>query len=122
MIKDVTDLKVYNVSFKLLKALYPLLRKVPISEKDTIYQCKKCGKGIPAHISEGFAKRHFGAEFKRFLSIAIGTSDELVTHLRSLAIAVPRMEKDSLLLAEEYKILSKRLNALHKSWKTGDLE
>lgn len=121
MIRDVTDLEVYKLSLELLKKLYALLRKVPQSEKDTTYQCKKCGKGIPAHVTEGFAKRNSGAEFKRFLSIAIGTSDELITHLRSLAIAVPRLEKEALTLAEEYKVLSKRLNALHSHWRSGDI-
>lgn len=95
---------------------------MPLSEKDTIYQCKKCGKGIPAHIAEGFGKRNSGAEFKRFLKIAIGTSDELVTHLRTLAIAVPRLATEALALAEEYKVLSKRLNSLHSKWRSGPLE
>lgn len=121
MIRDVTDLEVYTLSFDLLKKLYTLLRKVPLSEKDTIYQCKKCGKGIPAHIAEGFAKRNSGAEFKRFLKIGIGTSDELVTHLRSLAIAIPRLQSEALVLAEEFKVLSKRLNSLHSKWRSGDL-
>lgn len=121
MIKDVTDLEVYNVSLTLLRKLYTLLRKIPLSEKDTTYQSKKCGKGIPAHIAEGFAKRNSGAEFKRFLSIGIGTCDELVTHLRSLSIAVPRLETEAMELASEYKILAKRLNSLHSHWRSGDI-
>ena len=121
MIQDVTDLEVYNLSLELLKKLYILLRKIPLSEKDTIYQCKKCGKGIPAHIAEGFAKRNSGAEFKRFLKIAIGTSDELVTHLRTTSIAVPRLNNEAVALCEEYKILSKRLNTLHSKWRFGTL-
>lgn len=122
MIRDVSDLEVYNLSFELLRKLYSLLRKIPLNEKDTTYQCKKCGKGIPAHIAEGFAKRNSGAEFKRFLKIAIGTSDELITHLKSLSIAVPRLESESASLAENYKVLSKRLNALHSNWRSGDLK
>lgn len=117
MILDVTDLEVYNLSLSLLEKLYILLRKVPLTEKDTIYQCKKCGKGIPAHIAEGFAKRNSGAEFRRFLQIAIGTSDELVTHLRALAIALPHLANEASTLSEEYKILSKRLNKLHSRWR-----
>lgn len=121
MIRDVTNLEVYKLSLKLLKKLYALLRKVPLSKKDTIHQCKKCGKGIPAHIAEGFAKRNSGAEFKRFLRIAIGSSDELVTHLRTLAVAVPRLREEALSLAEEYKILSRRLNKLQSRWRSGNL-
>ena len=122
MIRDVTDLEVYNQSLVLLRKLYSLLRKIPLTEKDTVYQCKKCGKGIPAHIAEGFAKRNSGAEFKRFLKIGIGTSDELVTHLRALGIAIPRLEAECLALAEEYKVLSKRLNSLQSKWRSGELK
>jgi len=81
MIRDVTDLEVYSDSLRLLKKLYELLRKVPKSEYDTVIQCKKCSKSIPANIAEGFAKRSSELEFKRFLKIAIGSSDELITHL-----------------------------------------
>lgn len=120
MIRDVTDLEVYNLSLELLRKLYILIRKIPQSEKDTIFQCKKCGKGIPAHIAEGFAKRNHGLEFRRFLKIGIGTSDELVTHLRALAIAVPRLSSEITTLSEEYKILSKRLNALQSKWHSSE--
>ena len=116
MIRDVTDLEVYKSSLELLEKLYAFLKKIPKSEYDTVLQCKKCGKSIPANIAEGFAKRSSVAEFKRFLKIAIGSSDELVTHIRTLTIAVPYNVRDGERLAEEYKILSKRLNKLHSSW------
>ncbi|KKQ94542.1 MAG: 23S rRNA gene intervening protein [Candidatus Woesebacteria bacterium GW2011_GWB1_39_10b] len=120
MIRDVTDLEVYRLSLKLLKKLYLFLRKVPRSEYDTVRQCKRAGKGIPAHIAEGFAKRSSEAEFKRYLKIAIGTSDEIISHLRTVAIAVPRLAQEAKELAEEYKILSKRLNRLHTIWRSGN--
>lgn len=121
MLRDVTDLEIYKLAFILLKRLYILLKKVPLNEKDTIYQCKKCGKGIPAHIAEGFAKRNSGAEFKRFLSIAIATGDELVTHLRTLAVAVPRLRQEALVLAEDYKVLIRRINTLRSKWRSGEI-
>jgi four helix bundle protein len=119
MIRDVTDLEVYKESLRLLKKLYIFLRKLPRSEYDTVVQSKKCGKSIPANIAEGFAKRASELEFKRFLMIAIGSSDELVTHLRTIAITVPRLINEAKEIAEEYKILSKRLNKLHSNWKSG---
>lgn len=119
MIHDVTDLDVYNLSLELLKELYVFLRKVPKCEYDSVVQSKKCGKGIPANIAEGFAKRSSEAEFKRFLKIAIGSSDELVTHLRTIGIAVPRLSSEAQLLGEKYTTLSKRLNRLHSVWKSG---
>lgn len=116
MIRDVTDLEVYRDSLRLMKKLYEFLKKVPVSEYDTVRQCKKCAKSIPAQIAEGFAKRFYPAEFKRYLMIAIGSSDELVTHLRTLCIAVPRLALEATDLADSYKSLSKRLNKLHQNW------
>lgn len=116
MIRDVTDLAVYNSSLELLKKLYALLKKVPKSEYDTVVQCKKCGKSIPANIAEGFAKRSSVPEFRRFLKISIGSCDELVTHLRTLIIAVSYLARELEELISEYKILAKRLNKLHSSW------
>ena len=76
-------------------------------------------KSIPATIAEGWAKRSSELEFKRFLKIAIGSSDELVTHLRTIAIAVPRLLNEAKELAGEYKSLAKRINKLHSIWKSG---
>ena len=119
MIKDVTDLEVYRDSLRLLRKLYFLLRKLPKSEYDTVVQSKRCGKSIPANIAEGFAKRASELEFKRFLMIAIGSSDEIITHLRTIVIAIPGLLNETKELAQEYKILSKRLNKLHSVWKSG---
>ena len=116
MIKDVTDLEVYQESLRLLEKLYEFLKKVPASEYDTVRQCKKCGKSIPAQIAEGFAKRLYPLEMKRFLMIAIGSSDELITHLRMLSITVPRLSSEIPQLQESYTTLSKRLNSTHKNW------
>lgn len=119
MIKDVTDLEVYSESLRLLKKLYAFLKKIPKSEYDTIVQCKKCGKSIPANIAEGFAKKASELEFKRFLLIAIGSSDELISHLRAVAIILPILFDESKDLAEKYKSLSKRINKLHSVWRSG---
>lgn len=120
MIRDVTDLEVYVYSLKLLEKLYAFLHKVPKSEYDSVRQSKRCGKSIPANIAEGFAKRSYEAEFKRFLKIAIGSSDELVTHLRMIAITVPKLKTEAKMLARDYIILSKRLNKLHSIWRSGN--
>lgn len=116
MIKNVTDLDVYQESLKLMEKLYEFLRKIPSSEADSIRQCKRCSKSIPAQIAEGFAKRFYPAEFKRYILIAIGSSDELVTHLKVISITVPRVTLDAVEIGKEYTILSKRLNKLHQNW------
>lgn len=119
MIRDVLDLEVYRLSLTLLRNLYLFLRKIPKSEYDSVRQIKRASKSVSAQIAEGFAKRSSELEFKRFLKIAIGSSDEVISHLRALAIVVPRLTQEAKELAEEYKILSKRLNKLHTIWRTG---
>ncbi|MBI2010330.1 MAG: four helix bundle protein [Candidatus Chisholmbacteria bacterium] len=119
MIRDVTDLEVYQLSLKLLKKLYKFLQKIPHSEYDSVRQCKRAGKSIPALIAEGFAKRSSEKELKRFLKMAIGSSDEIITHLRTIVIALPHLLVEAKDLAQEYKVLSKRINKLHSVWHSG---
>ena len=118
MIRDITDLEVYKDSLGLLKELYSFLRKVPRSEQDSVRNCKRAAKSIPTNLAEGFAKRSYEKEFKKHIKICIGSSDEVVTHLRTIAITVPRLAENAKRLAEKYKTLSKRLNKLHKIWKS----
>ena len=83
-------------------------------------QSKRAGKSISAQIAEGFAKRSSELEFKRFLKIAIGSSDEVISHLRAVAIVIPKLNDEAKKIAGEYKILSKRLNKLHSIWRSGN--
>lgn len=119
MIRDVTDLDVYKLSLNALQLIYPFIMKIPYSERDTIDQLKRASKSVPANIAEGFAKRSSEKEFKRFLKIAIGSSDEVVTHLRMVYITVPRLKTETKNIAEIFTILSKRLNRLHSVWRSG---
>lgn len=116
MIRDVTDLEIYQISLTLLKKLYDFVRLLPFSEVDTVSQCKRAGKSIPANIAEGYAKKHSEKEFKRFLQIALGSSDEMVTHLRVISITLPNLKERSDNLGMEYKNLSKKINKLYSIW------
>jgi len=91
MIKDVTDLEVYRLSLNLIPRVYDLVRKLPKSESDIRGQIKRCAKSVSPNIAEGFAKRSSDKEFKRFLKIAIASSDETISHLRTIAIVCPRL-------------------------------
>ena len=113
-----TDLEVYKLSIELLKDLYTFLTKVPNSEYDTVKNCKRAGKSIPANLAEGFAKRKSEATFKNHLQICIGSSDEVVAHVSTIGVVVPKLENDAKILADKYIVLSKRLNSLHKNWKS----
>lgn len=119
MIKDVTDLRVYILALKLLVQLYRLTKKLPPSEYDTGRQAKRAGKSISALIAEGFAKRASEKEFKRFLKMALGSSDEVISHLRTIAIVVPKLSSEAKEIAFKYKELSKQINSLCTRWQSG---
>jgi four helix bundle protein len=120
MIKDVTDLEVYQLSLGLLEPLYHLTNLIPPDHRKIKYQANEAGEKIAPQIAEGFGKKKSPREFCRFLSMALGSSDELITHIREIKILsktyVRIRTEDCDSLIEKYKILSRKLNKLLSSW------
>jgi four helix bundle protein len=121
MIKDVTDLEVYQLALELLHPLYKLTNLIPSDHRKIKYQANEAAEKIPPQIAEGFAKKKSPREFCRFLSMALGSSDEVITHIREIKILAQHYfgikESDCDDLIEKYKVLSRRLNRLLSSWK-----
>jgi four helix bundle protein len=120
MIKDVTDLEVYNLALELLEKLYQLANLLPPDHRKLRYQVNEAGEKIAPQIAEGFGKKKSPREFCRFLSMSLGSSDEVITHLREVLIVAKTYQrispKEGEDLIESYKILSRKLNKLHSSW------
>ena len=78
MIQSYRDLQVYERSYRAALGMYQVARKMP---KDELFglssQVKRAATSIPLNIAEGYGKRENGAEFKRFLLMAIGSCDEM---------------------------------------------
>jgi four helix bundle protein len=119
MIRDVEDLEVYRRSMALIKPIYRLAGLLPNSEFDLKNQLTRAAKGVSPPIAEGFAKRKWEKEFKRFLYIALGSSDEVITHMRQIQlIGFPKIKVETCkALIDHYKIVSKQINKLIKTWK-----
>jgi four helix bundle protein len=119
MIKDVEDLEVYNRSMNILPSVYRLANSLPRSEYKRKRQLTDAAGSISALIAEGFGKRRSEKEFKRFLGMALGSSDEVITHIRQIKLIVfPKVSsQDCDSLIGEYKIISKQINTLIKVWK-----
>ena len=89
----VEDLKIWNKSIKLTKAVYLLIANLPSDEKFGLTsQIKRSVISIPSNIAEG-AGRNSQKEFKHFLSIANGSAYELQTQLL-LIIELDLITKD----------------------------
>ena len=124
MIKDVTDLEVYRIGLENLEDLYKLANLIPQNHRKLRYQVIDAGEKIPPQIAEGFAKKKSPREFCRFLSMALGSSDEVITHVREVKIVAKTFSRikidDCDRLIDKYKTLSKKLNRLLSSWQNFD--
>ena len=79
MIRDVTDLEVYRLALEYLPLIYRLAGKLPQQHRKLKYQVMEAAEKIPPQIAEGFGKKRAPSEFCRFLQVALGSSDEVVT-------------------------------------------
>ncbi len=75
------ELKVWQKGMDLAELVYKITAAFPEEEKYGLTsQLRRCAVSIPSNISEG-AGRGSNKEFKRFLEIALGSSNELDTQL-----------------------------------------
>ena len=110
--QDVTQLQIYKRALELLPLVYEVASSLPKSEFELKSQLCDAAKSISAHIAEGYAKKNSQAEFKRFLYMALGSSDETITHLRQINILKFDVKNLCDELMERYKVESKQINAL----------
>jgi len=75
------ELKIWQKSIELATDIYSLLVDFPLSEKyGLISQIRRSSVSIPSNIAEGSAKES-NRDFKRFLSISLGSAFELETQM-----------------------------------------
>ncbi len=120
---DVTKLRIYNDALDLLPRVYALVKQLPGSEFELRSQLCNSAKAISAQIAEGFAKKDSQTEFKRFLLMALGSSDETITHLRQIQIlkfADANLELCDRLI-EKYQVESKQINSLVQKIKSNSI-
>jgi len=111
---NVMELRIYKNALELLPRVYELAKRFPKSEFKHRSQLCNSAKAISAQITEGFAKKDSQAEFKRFLLMALGSSDETITHLRQVEILkFPHVDLELCkFLIDQYQVESKQINSL----------
>jgi four helix bundle protein len=78
-VKSFEDLEVFRRAYRLALELHEASLRFPKHEQiELAQQLRKASKSVCANIAEGFAKQRLSpAEFRRFLSISIGSADEM---------------------------------------------
>ena len=78
---------------------------------------RRASKSIPANIAEGFSKRESVKEFRQYMRTAMGSANEMETHLRiagRLGYA-EGVELDE--LVDGYNHIGRQLNRLITNWR-----
>ncbi len=118
-IKSYKDLRVYQLSLKLLDRLYEVAYKIPHIKLRT--QLINSGEAIPPLIAEGFAKKRNPKEAARYYEMAMAESDEVCVHLTKAIILSKRFKNIPVdkckSLKKDYTSLSKQLNRLAVTWR-----
>jgi four helix bundle protein len=105
----------------LVSKVHGLIRALPSSERYALAnQMTRASRSIPANIAEGYAKRKSAAEFRHYLTTAMGSASEMKVHLTIAQGLGYRNEDDG--LTAEYDILGRQLNKLISSWRIGPPE
>jgi len=119
MIQSFRDLEVYKESYQLMLLVHEAVKKLPVFERnDLASQMRRASKSCPANISEGWAKRRFEKEFKKYLFSSIGSCNEMVVHIsfaKDLGFWKPEFCDD---LLKRYDIVGKQLTRLLQNWKS----
>ena len=117
-VRRVEDLEVFRRAYQLSLAIHKASLALPRIEQFALAdQLRRASKSICANLVEGFAKQsHSAAEYRRYLTVAIGSSDETQLWLR-YAVDLGYIESDEgRRWIADYVEISKMLQGLYASW------
>ncbi len=108
------DLEVFRRAYRISLDVHRRSLEMPKIEQQALGdQVRRASKSICANIAEGFGRQHRSrAEFKRFLWMAVGSSDEMRVWARYALDLGYVDEKTWRDWRDEYQVISKQLQAL----------
>ena len=117
-IERVEDLEVYRRAYRVSLEVHRASLELPRIEQFALAdQLRRSSKSICANLVEGFAKQsRSAAEYRRSLTVAIGSSDETQLWLRYCVDLGYVEEVVGRRWIADYVEISKMLQGLHASW------
>ena len=120
-IRSFEDLEVFQRAYRASLEVHRASLLFPVREQHGLAeQLRRASKSICANLAEGFAKqRGSGPEFRRFLLMSIGSSDEVRVWIRYCRDLGYIDERTWQRWRDEYQEVSKMLQGLRRSWGDG---
>ena len=119
MIKTFFDLDVYRLGNEYAMKIFSLTRSFPKSETYSLTsQMVDSSRSICANIAEGWGRRTYESEFKKFLVYSMGSLQETKSWLQ-LSVQcnyISAEEFDQLI--QEAEVIGSKLFKLHQNWKS----
>jgi four helix bundle protein len=117
-VRRVEDLEVFQRAYRLSLELHRASLKFPRIEQFALAdQPRRASKSICAQLAEGFAKQGYSAaDYRRYLTGAIGSSDETQLWLRYCIDLGYVEEETGQRWLSGYGEISRMLRGLHMSW------
>ena len=118
MIRRVEDLEVFRRAYGLSLEVHRASLEFPRIEQFAMAdQIRRASKSICANLVEGFAKQSYSAaEYRRYLLMALGSSDEVQLWLRYCIDLGYVEEVTGGKWIDGYVEISRMLRGLHTSW------
>ena len=117
VIKSYRDLEVYQLSYKLALSIHKMTQTFPKEETYEISsQMRRAALSIPLNIAEGYGKKSSAKDFKRFLKISLGSTNEmlvLISFVKDLGYITEEEYKE---YSERYNMLGGMIYNLEKNW------
>ena len=112
------DLIVYKKSYEISLEVHRLSLKLPSFEKLELgSQIRRASKSIPMNIAEGYGRNDSIDDFKRFLTMALGSCEEVKVQLdycKDLGYLEDSQYQE---LIKKYAEVSKMIVSMKKNWK-----
>ncbi|EKR75287.1 four helix bundle protein [Leptospira noguchii str. 1993005606] len=114
--KKIEDFDVFKRAYDLSLKIHKFSLSLPkFEQSDLANQLRRSSKSVCSNFAEGFAKQNFSVkEFRKYLIIALGSSDESMLWLRYCKDLGYLSESESDEWTEEYLQVSKMLARLAK--------
>ena len=118
-IQGFRDLEVFQRAMRLLEPVHALVMTFPDYEKyDLANQMRRAAKSIPTNIGEGYARRASIKSFRLFLTMALGSANEMEIHFEIAKELRYVSDEQCRRFIEEYQVIGRQLRTLINRWRS----